>query len=69
MKRPPLVSLATFARPYVTPPELAAHLECDPRTILRMIKTGALPAFKVGRSWRITTEQALRSFPQRPIAS
>jgi len=65
MKRRPIVSLATHPRPYVTPPELAAFLSCDPRTILRMIKTGSLPAFRVGRTWRVTTEQARQAFPDR----
>lgn len=63
MKRPPLLSLASHPRPFVTPPELARHLVCDRRTILRMIDGGTLHAVRVGRNWRIPIEEARRAFP------
>lgn len=62
-KRPPLVNLATHDYQFVTPPELAAYLKCDRRTILRMIDTGALRAYRVGRNWRIATADARCAFP------
>lgn len=62
MKRPPLVNLATHEWPFVTPPDLARYLACDPRTIVRMIEAGSLNAYKVGRNWRIPTNEARRAF-------
>lgn len=38
---------------YYTVDELAAMLRVDPRTILRLINIGELPALKVGRGHRI----------------
>lgn len=64
MKRPPLVSLSAFPFDYVTPPELAAYVPCDRRTIVRMItETHTLEAYRVGRNWRIPIEDARRAFP------
>lgn len=60
---PPLTNLATYDRPHVTPPQLAAYLGCDVRTILRMLEEGSLFGFKVGRNWRIRTSEAQRAFP------
>lgn len=62
MKRPTLVNLADHPWPYVTPPELATYLQCDRRTILRMIANGALAAYRVGRNFRIPTTEARRVF-------
>jgi len=62
MRRPPLEDLAHHAYPWVTAPELAAYLQCDHRTVLRMIEAGSLDAYRVGRSWRIPTEGARRTF-------
>ena len=62
MKRQ-LVNLATHPTAFVTPPQLAAYLDCDRRTILRMIHDDALPASRVGRNWRIPIEAARRAFP------
>ncbi len=50
--------LATHPRPYVTVSALAAYLDCDPRTVRRMIDLGALPATRVGRHWRIPVHDA-----------
>lgn len=65
-KRPPLTDLATHAFAYVTPPELAAYLECDARTIRRMIDDGALLAIRVGRDWRIPISEARLKFHVEP---
>lgn len=62
MKRRPITNLATDERAYVTPPELATYLHCDARTILRMIESGALPAVRVGRNWRVRTAVARQTF-------
>jgi len=61
MKRPALVDLATHQHPWVSTPELATYLDCDPRTLLRMIDQ--LDGYKVGRGWRIPIESARRAFP------
>lgn len=62
MKRPRLTDLDTFPCAWVTPPELAEYLDCDRRTILRMIDAGSLPAIRVGRNWRIPVAEAKRRF-------
>jgi excisionase family DNA binding protein len=62
-KRPPLVNLTTHPYPWVSPPELAAYLQCDRRTIGRMIEQGSLHAYRVGRTWRIPIAEARRAFP------
>ena len=54
--------LATYAKAYVTASALAAYLEVDRRTIVRMIATGALDGVKVGRAWRIPTDAARETF-------
>ena len=56
------INLATHPRPYVTAGELAEWLWCDRRTIVRMIHNGSLKGTKVGRNWRIPTEDARRAF-------
>ena len=63
MKRPILQNLKTHQFPWVTPPELASYLKCDPRSILRMIDAQTLFAYKVGRNWRIPIEHARAAFP------
>lgn len=65
MKRPPLEDLSTHDWPWVTPPELAEYLRCDPRTILRMIGEKALPAYRVGRNWRIPIDDARAAFHEQ----
>lgn len=54
----PIVDLATDPRRYVTVSALAAYLDCDARTVRRMIHAGALPAIRVGRHWRIRVVEA-----------
>lgn len=62
-KRPRLEDLATWPLRYVTVPELAVYLECDQRTIVRMIEAGVLAADRVGNKFRIPVVEALRAFP------
>lgn len=62
MRRPPLLDLSTHEWPWVTPPELARYLKCDRRTILRMIDADTLLAYRVGRNWRIPTDEARDAF-------
>jgi excisionase family DNA binding protein len=54
--------LATHVRPFVTARELAEYLDCDRRTIVRMIHAKSLHGTKVGRCWRIPTDDARRAF-------
>jgi excisionase family DNA binding protein len=43
--------------PVLTVRELSNYLRVHPSTISRLLKTGQLPAFKVGRDWRFNAEQ------------
>lgn len=54
--------LLTWAKPYVTATQLAGYLDVDRRTVIRMIRTAALPAVKAGRCWRIPTSAARDTF-------
>ena len=40
----------------MTVEELAAYLKCHPSTIYRQIKSGGVPAFKLGKDWRFNQE-------------
>ena len=37
--------------------ELSEYLKVNPSTIYRLLKTGQLPAFRVGSDWRFNVEQ------------
>ena len=37
---------------YLTTGEVLGCLKVNPRTIYRLIKTGELPAIRIGRQWR-----------------
>lgn len=68
MKHSYSLDLATCAREFVHVKPLAKALGVDPRTVRRMIDSGALSAYRVGREWRIRTEDACRVFHvQRPV--
>jgi excisionase family DNA binding protein len=58
----PIEDLGTHSAREVTVRVLAHHLECDPRTIVRMIAERTLAAYKVGREWRVVTESARQAF-------
>jgi hypothetical protein len=68
MKRPDLIDLDSYDWPYVTPGDLARmpHINCDPRTIVRMIDK--LDGYRVGRNWRIPIGAARRAFPIKRTA-
>lgn len=68
MKRVPLIDYDTFPHAWVTPRELAAFVECDTRTILRMIECGKVDACRAGRRWRIDISAARRAFPRQPVS-
>jgi excisionase family DNA binding protein len=36
--------------------EVAEYLRVHPSTLYRMLKKGAIPAFKIGSDWRFTRE-------------
>lgn len=37
---------------FLTTEEVLAYLRITPRTIYRLIRTGELPAMRIGRQWR-----------------
>lgn len=43
----------TIETPIMTIEELAAHLQLHQLTVRRLARSGEIPAFKVGRQWRI----------------
>lgn len=45
---------------FLTPQEVAELLRVSVYTVRRWIKEGDLPAYKVGRSWRIDQEELER---------
>jgi excisionase family DNA binding protein len=40
----------------LTVDELASYLRVHPSTVYRLLKTGQLPAFRVGSDWRFNLE-------------
>jgi excisionase family DNA binding protein len=52
---PPMDSLRSGR--IVTIEELATILKVHPITVYRMVKRGELPAFRIGRVWRLDSEQ------------
>lgn len=63
---PEFIDLATYQGNSVTVSALATYLECDTRTVIRMITNKSLKAFKVGREWRIPTDAARETFHVQP---
>jgi excisionase family DNA binding protein len=51
----------------LTVKELASYLKIHESTVYRLIKTGQLPAFKVGRDWRFDLEQIDRWRLERTV--
>ena len=45
--------------PVYTIEDLAARWQCHPDTIRRMVTSGKLPAFKIGRDYRIRESDIL----------
>jgi excisionase family DNA binding protein len=59
----------TVASGVLTVGELAEYLRVHPSTIYRLLERKELPAFKVGRDWRFTTEEIDRWRAKRQIRS
>jgi excisionase family DNA binding protein len=55
-------------KPLLTPPEVAAILRVGKNTVYDLIRSGQLPAFKVGRSYKVPTAE-LRKFVGLPPGS
>ena len=60
-KRPEIVACLTTE-------EVLAYLNVTPRTIYRLIRTGELPAIRIGRQWRFRRSD-LDAFLDRQQAS
>jgi excisionase family DNA binding protein len=43
--------------PVLTVRDLSNYLRVHPSTVYRLLKTGQLPAFKVGSDWRFNVEE------------
>jgi excisionase family DNA binding protein len=43
--------------PVLTAKDLSSYLKVHPSTVYRLLKTGQLPAFRVGSDWRFNREQ------------
>lgn len=41
-------------------PQVAAYLRCDPATVYALIHRGDLPVVRVGRTFRVTSDQLRR---------
>jgi excisionase family DNA binding protein len=53
------------AAPVMTVKELADYLKVHPSTIYRLLKTGQLPAFRVGSDWRFNKEEINKWLAER----
>lgn len=45
----------------VTTAELANRLRCSKAKIIRMVRAGTIPGFKIGREWRFFEQDVLES--------
>jgi excisionase family DNA binding protein len=55
-------------QPFLTPQEVSDLLQVSVYTVRRWIKQGELPAYKVGRLWRIKKDDLNRWLSrQRPV--
>lgn len=54
--------LETTTKRFTSASDLADYLECDRRTIVRMIEAGTLPATRTGRNYRIPVDAARAVF-------
>jgi excisionase family DNA binding protein len=52
-------------RPVLTVRELAKYLKVHPSTIYRLLKTGQLPAFRVGGDWHFNVAEVERWLLER----
>jgi len=51
--------------PVLTVNELCDYLKVHQATIYRLLKTGQLPAFRIGRDWRFNVEEIERWLAER----
>lgn len=49
---------------YLTIEEVAKRLRVNKRTVYRLAVKGQIPAFKFGKSWRISTEKLNKLFTE-----
>ena len=49
---------------FVTVKEMAEELRLSPMTIYRLVQAGEIPAYRVGRSFRVTTA-AFKAYKER----
>ena len=47
-------------KPVLTVNDLSGYLKVHPSTIYRLLKTGQLPAFRIGSDWRFDLEEIER---------
>ncbi len=52
---------------YLSPKELAFQLDVSERTAYRFCESGLVPAFRVGRKWRIPEDKLLSVFDSRAL--
>lgn len=50
---PVLVDESRLEHDLLTPAEVLAYLRVNARTVYRLMRTGNLPAVRVGRQWRV----------------
>lgn len=50
---------------YLTPEEVANRLKVNKVTIYRMARSGRIPAFKFGKSWRISLKKLDEMFNKK----
>ena len=48
-----MVNESQLRHDLLTPTEVIAYLRVDVRTVYRLMRTGDLPAMRVGRQWRV----------------
>ena len=59
-------------QPYLTTEEVLVYLRVTPRTIYRLIRSGELPALRIGRQWRFCRTdldawlERQRGYPTQP---
>ena len=51
------LSTGPTEQPFLTPQEVSEFLRVSVYTVRRWIKEGQLPAYKVGRGWRISESE------------
>ncbi|MCL7455404.1 MAG: helix-turn-helix domain-containing protein [Anaerolineae bacterium] len=64
-----LATKSTEPQPFLTPQEVSTLLRVSVYTVRRWIKDGELPAYKVGRGWRISHSELNRWLNRQRLAS